>query len=70
MPAKLNNVLRLNLCVWTDADVAWMTRALLDPALADFDPIAEHAGKRTASAGLDLSNNRDIPWRRSSFERA
>lgn len=60
MPAKLNNVLRLHFCVWTDADVAWMTRAVLDPALADFDPIAEHAGKRTASAGLDLSNNRDM----------
>lgn len=60
MPSKLNNILRLHFCVWTDADVAWMTRALLDPALADFDPIAEHAGKRRASAGVDLANVRDM----------
>lgn len=79
MPSKLNNVLRLHFCVWTDADVAWMTRKLLDPALADFDPIAEHAGKRSASAGLDLSNNRDMTvsayvvhtgWKTITVERA
>lgn len=59
MPGKLNNILRLHFCVWTDADVAWMTRKLLDPALADFDPLELHRGK-AVSAGLDLSQSRDL----------
>ena len=58
IPGKLNNILRLHFCVWTDADEAWMTRATLEPALADFDP-AEHHGERVY-LGLDLSQNRDI----------
>nr|WP_242186640.1 terminase large subunit [Sphingomonas sp. CARO-RG-8B-R24-01] len=58
MPGKLNGILRLHFCVWTDAEAAWMTRATLEPALADFDP-AEHAGKSIAM-GLDLSQTRDI----------
>lgn len=58
MPGKLNGILRLHFCVWTDAETAWMTRAALEPCLADFD-IAEHHGKRIAE-GLDLSQNRDI----------
>jgi phage terminase large subunit-like protein len=58
MPGKLNGILRLHFCKWTDAETAWMTRAALEPCLADFDP-AEHHGK-TISAGLDLSQNRDI----------
>ncbi|UAK23660.1 phage terminase family protein [Sphingomonas nostoxanthinifaciens] len=58
MPGKLNGILRLHFCVWTDAETAWMTRATLEPALADFDP-AEHEGKEIA-LGLDLSQTRDI----------
>jgi phage terminase large subunit-like protein len=58
MPGKLNGILRLHFCVWTDAETAWMTRAALEPCIADFD-IAEHHGKRIAE-GLDLSQNRDI----------
>ena len=58
IPAKLNNILRLHFCVWTDAETAWMTRAALEPRIADFKP-AEHAGK-PAWLGLDLSQNRDI----------
>lgn len=58
IPAKLNNILRLHFCQWTDAETAWMTRATLEPALADFDPV-EHHGAR-AWIGLDLSQNRDI----------
>lgn len=58
MPGKLNGILRLHFCVWTDAESAWMTRATLEPALEDFDP-AEHAGARVW-LGLDLSQNRDI----------
>jgi phage terminase large subunit-like protein len=58
IPGKLNEVLRLNFCVWTDAETAWMTRAALEPCLADFDP-ADHAGEEVY-IGLDLSQNRDI----------
>lgn len=58
MPGKLNGILRLHFCVWTDAETAWMTRKTLEPALADFDP-AEHHGAK-AFVGIDLSQNRDI----------
>jgi phage terminase large subunit-like protein len=58
IPGQLNGILRLHFCVWTDAETAWMTRATLEPAIADFDP-AEHAGKEV-HIGLDLSQNRDI----------
>lgn len=58
IPGQLNGILRLHFCVWTDAATAWMTRATLEPALAEFDP-ALHKGKR-AYIGLDLSQSRDI----------
>jgi len=58
IPGKLNNILRLHFCVWTDADTAWMTRATLEPNLHQFDP-ADHAGE-PVWLGLDLSQNRDI----------
>ena len=58
MPSKLNNILRLHFCQWTDAETAWMTREVLEPCLADFDP-TEHHGK-PVWIGLDLSQNRDI----------
>ncbi|MFC5607760.1 terminase large subunit [Variovorax soli] len=59
IPGQLNGILRLHFCVWTDAETAWMTRATLEPALAQFDPDVEHAGKKVFT-GLDLSQNRDI----------
>jgi len=58
IPGQLNGILRLHFCIWTDAETAWMTRATLEPALADFDPVI-HAGKEVF-IGLDLSQNRDI----------
>jgi len=58
MPSKLNGILRLHFCQWTDADTAWMTRAALEPTIADFDP-KEHHGK-PVWIGCDLSQNRDI----------
>lgn len=36
IPGQLNGILRLHFCVWTDAETAWMTRATLEPALADY----------------------------------
>lgn len=58
MPGKLNGILRLHFCVWTEAETAWMTRATLEPALADFD-IANYAGQQIF-VGLDLSEHRDL----------
>lgn len=58
IPGSLNGILRLHFCVWTDAETAWMTRATLEPCIADFD-IADHHGE-DIWLGLDLSQNRDI----------
>jgi phage terminase large subunit-like protein len=58
IPGKLNGILRLHFCVWTDAETAWMTRATLEPCIAEFDPAA-HAGKQIWM-GMDLSMHRDI----------
>lgn len=59
MPGKLNNIMRLHFCTWTDADTAWMTRALLEPCIVDFDPETEHAGKQVY-LGADLSQVKDL----------
>jgi phage terminase large subunit-like protein len=58
MPGKLNSLLRLNFCTWTDSADGWITRAALERVLADFDP-AEHRGK-PVSLGLDLSGTKDL----------
>lgn len=58
IPSKLNEILRLNFCMWTDADQAWMSREIVEPAMQSFDR-AQHHGKRL-HLGLDLSQNRDI----------
>jgi len=63
-PGKLNGILRLHFCQWTDAVKAWMPRKSLSPILKKYNP-AElrfrdlHAGKR-AYLGLDLSQSRDL----------
>lgn len=58
IPAKLNTILRLHFCVWTEAETAWMTRAVLEPCLVDFDLTAHHG--QPAWMGCDLSQNKDI----------
>ncbi len=58
MPSKLNGILRLHFCQWTDAETAWMTRAALEPVLADFDPVEHHGAE--VWIGCDLSQSRDI----------
>lgn len=59
IPSKLNGILRLHFCTWTDAETAWMTRALLEPCLAEYDPRELHIGKR-AAVGVDLSATQDL----------
>lgn len=58
LPSARNEILRLHFCVWTEAEVAWMTREVLEPQLSNFDP-GDHAGKALV-AGLDLSMRRDL----------
>ena len=59
MPGKLNGILRLHFCRWTDAETAWMTRAALEPCLADFEPQHVHHGAQ-AAVGIDLSGTQDL----------
>jgi phage terminase large subunit-like protein len=59
LPGSRNETLRLNFCVWTDSETAWMARPTLESVLADFDPMVEHAGKG-CSAGVDLSAVQDM----------
>lgn len=58
IPGKLNGILRLNFCCWTDSETAWMSRQMLEEVLADFDP-EEHFGE-PLYLGVDLSATRDM----------
>jgi len=58
IPGRLNNILRLHFCIWTDAEEAWMSRAALEAVLDDFDP-QEHAGE-DIWLGADLSGTQDL----------
>lgn len=58
LPGKLNGILRLHFCVWTDADEAWMSREALESVLDDFDP-ADLSGEEVF-AGADLSATQDL----------
>ncbi|TPK18072.1 terminase large subunit [Mesorhizobium sp. B2-5-7] len=56
VPGKLNNVLRLHFCVWTDADKAWMARATVDGVMSDW-PLPEGG---PIFLGIDLSGTKDM----------
>lgn len=58
IPGKLNGILRLHFCCWTDAEQAWMGRTALEAVLAEFDPL-DHVGK-SVYAGADLSGSQDL----------
>ena len=58
IPGKLNGILRLHFCQWTDAEESWMGRAALEAVLADFDPL-DMSGD-DAFCGLDLSGTQDL----------
>lgn len=59
IPGRMNGILRLHFCMWTDAEKAWMTKAALDAVLADFDPYEDLAGEEIA-VGADLSAAQDM----------
>jgi phage terminase large subunit-like protein len=58
IPGKLNNILRLHFCVWTDAETAWLPREAVEDCVVDFDENI-HKGKR-AAVGVDLSATQDL----------
>lgn len=58
IPSKLNNILRLHFCVWTESSTVWITRSALEPCIAEFDPRDHHGAD--VWIGCDLSQNRDI----------
>ena len=58
LPGKLNNILRLHFCRWTDAQEAWMSRETLEQVLADFDPLQQSG--EDIYLGLDLSATQDL----------
>lgn len=59
IPGKLNNILRLHFCVWTDADTAWVSREqwekIEDPGMS-IDAFAE----TPFWAGLDIGTSLDM----------
>lgn len=59
IPGKLNNILRLHFCVWTEAETAWMSRPALEACLAGFQPDTEHTGE-PVYVGVDLSVTQDM----------
>ncbi|MBL0934831.1 MAG: terminase large subunit [Rhizobiaceae bacterium] len=59
MPGKLNGILRLHFCRWTDADKAWMPRETVESVMADFDP-EEYPDETPVYLGVDLSASRDM----------
>jgi phage terminase large subunit-like protein len=59
IPGKLNGILRLHFCQWTDAEEAWMSRAALEAVLGEFDPADEHSGS-DVFLGVDLSGTQDL----------
>mgnify|MGYP000969529410 CR=1 FL=1 len=59
MPGKLNGILRLHFCQWTDADKAWMPRETVEGVMDDFEPEDDRAGDQVF-LGVDLSASRDM----------
>ena len=58
MPSKQNLVLRLNFCVWTDANAAWLGKDQWTAVETEIDIPALYG--RSAFGGLDLSGKRDL----------
>lgn len=59
IPAERNVCLRLNFCVWTEAETSWLSREVVSPCIANFEPIALHS-RQKLFLGADLSAVQDI----------
>jgi phage terminase large subunit-like protein len=67
IPGKLNGILRLHFCVWTDSETAWISRqaweACEDPTLN----LEDFAGMR-CFAGLDLGETKSLTGKALVFD--
>lgn len=80
LPSYQNTVLRLNFCVWTDADRAWITRGAWESCeVSEKNPAPRPKGPVTvlreedfrgekAWSGLDLSWSQDLTARAITFK--
>jgi phage terminase large subunit-like protein len=59
IPAKMNSILRLHFCVWTDADAAWISRKAWE-ACEDASMTLDDFLEKPCFIGLDLSATKDI----------
>ena len=59
IPAKMNSILRLHFCVWTDADAAWISRKAWE-ACEDASMTLDDFFEKPCFIGLDLSATKDI----------
>ena len=65
--AKANGIRRLHFCEWTDAESAWISRAMWESVEDHTLELDQFAGKR-AFAGLDLSAKTDMTAKALVFE--
>ena len=59
IPGKMNGILRLHFCCWTDAETAWIARHEFEGCVDPDMRIEDFAGE-TAWLGLDLSSTTDL----------
>ena len=59
IPAKLNNILRLHFCEWTDAETAWIARKTWEACEDEAMTLEDFEGK-PCWMGLDLSATKDM----------
>jgi phage terminase large subunit-like protein len=67
IPGKLNAILRLHFCCWTDAITAWISREAWEE-IEDETLRLEDFNSAICNAGLDLSQTRDLTARALVFE--
>ena len=67
IPGKLNGILRLHFCVWTDAETAWIARETWEACEDANLQLADFEGRR-CWAGLDLSATKDLTAKALVFE--
>lgn len=65
--AKANGIRRLHFCEWTDAESAWISRAMWESIEDHTLDVEQFEGKR-AFAGLDLSAKTDLTAKALVFE--
>lgn len=67
IPGKMNGILRLHFCMWTDSETAWISRAAWE-ACEDPDMTLDEFKGRKFWGGLDLSATKDMSSYVKTFE--